>query len=128
MAKTLNRGKIEHGQRTLQDIAKEYGIVDRRDPNEIDPAFVKEIRDPTNPYSVESSFMKIRERIFENNKDNQAEAYRLWNKFIIEDSNILANALVNGNFRRTARIKLGAVEFNPETKFRSNLNDDFLTV
>ena len=121
--KTLNKNTIQHDQRTLQDIAKDYGIVDRANPNEIDPAFVKKIRDRTNLNSVEDSFMEIRKRIFDNNPT--AEAYDLWSKFIKEDSNILANALINGRVRQEARIKAGVLEFNSDGKFRSNINDDF---
>ena len=121
--KTLNRNKLDHGQRTLQSIAKDYGIVDPADRNEIDPRFIDKIRDRANPNSVEDTFLDIRERIFDNN--TQAEAYRLWSKFIAEDSNILADALINGRLRNTARIKSGIIEFNPEGKFRTTINDDF---
>ena len=67
--------------------------------------------------------MEIRKRIFDNNPT--AEAYNLWSKFIKEDSNILANALINGRVRQEARIKAGVLEFNSDGKFRSNINDDF---
>lgn len=121
--KTLNRNKLDHGQRTLQTIAKDYSIVDPADKSKIDPAFINKIRDRANPNSVEDAFFDIRRRIFENN--TQAEGNRLWEKFIAEDSNILADALINGKLRNTARIKSGLIEFNPEGKFRTTINDDF---
>ena len=121
---TLNKGTINHDQRTLQDIAKDYGLVSRDNPNEINSEIVKAVRDTTNPNSVQDVFEnQVRRIIFENNKPRQAQ--ELWDKFILEDSNILANALVNGRVRREARVKSGVLEFNADGKFRSNINDDF---
>ena len=122
--KQTNNNKIDHKHRTLQTIAKDYGLTDPANPNEINPNIVKKIRDISDPESVRMTFEEhVRDVIYD--KNEAPEAIRLWDKFIREDSNILASALINGRLRNTARIKAGVLEFNPDSKFRSNLNDDF---
>ena len=122
--KMTQDGKIDHKQRTLQTIGKDYGIMDKNNPNEIDSRLIKTIKDKSDPQSVETAFKQVRKNIYEKAQTTN-EGDVIWNKFVTEDANILASALINGQVRNSVRIKGGLLEFNPEGKFRSNINDDF---
>ena len=118
-----NLSKINHKHTNLQTIAKKYNIRDKNDPNSIDPDIINMARDPNDLNSVANAFEQVRLRIFDAYKPKKAA--EMWDNFIKEDSMILSNALVNGNFRKAGKINAGLIEFNNKEKFRSNINDDF---
>ena len=120
---SYERNQIHHKQSTLQTIGQKYGLLEPGEPNKISKAFIKQLNNPDDPYSVRTAIDGVRDRIYSEN--SLAEASRMWKDFIEKDSNILISALLNGRVRSQASIKSGLLTFNPDGKFRSTVNDDF---
>ena len=118
---------VDHKSKTLQTIADKYGLQDKKDPNEIDPAFIETVRGvgQSDIRSVQRASDQIKERILEKTDGDNAEFNRRWNEFIRDDAGPLFSSILNGRQRQTASLKAGILEHDMTTKFRTTPNDEF---